>query len=147
MCQQRLCSRAYWEFRVLIKEYIDKLRAYSDEWAWICDNLFKSKCEFLGYCPEEKSCGKMPKKDYIDFKDSIKSIGAFSILSDDELTKQLYELVKTGKKKIKTNEIGNVEVEFINECDKLFDMSCYYSSHDVVDVEQIENSIFEKLVK
>ena len=34
----------------------------SEEWKWIVDNLFKSKCEEFGYCTEKKSCGRKEKK-------------------------------------------------------------------------------------
>ena len=41
------------------------IKKYSDEWKWIVDNLFKPKCEVLGYCLEKKSCGrKESKNDY-----------------------------------------------------------------------------------
>ena len=35
---------------------------YSEEWATLIDMLFHPKCEELGYCPESKSCGRMPQK-------------------------------------------------------------------------------------
>lgn len=65
MTKNRLCSRAYWEYRMLMRDYINALRDYSDEWKVLIDEykIFQSKCDFLGYCPEGKSCGKYPKKD------------------------------------------------------------------------------------
>ena len=65
MCHQRLCTRAYWEFRQLMKEILWQLENYSDEWEDIIYNLnvFKPKCEVIGYCPERKGCGKMKNKD------------------------------------------------------------------------------------
>lgn len=58
MCGQRLCTRAYWEYRYLMKDIINELCKISDEWCWIADNLFVPKCEKVGYCIEEKCCGK-----------------------------------------------------------------------------------------
>ena len=63
MSHQRMCTRAYWEYRQLFKMYADKLSEIDDEWKYIVDNYFKPKCELLGYCPERKSCGRMPKKE------------------------------------------------------------------------------------
>ncbi len=63
MSHQRLCTRAYWEYRELFKDVCTALRAVSDEWAWIADNMFKPKCELTGFCTESKSCGRMPKKE------------------------------------------------------------------------------------
>lgn len=54
MSRQRLCTRAYWEFRQLFKDIMDSLAFYSDEWKIIVEELklFKPKCQVLGYCPE-----------------------------------------------------------------------------------------------
>jgi thymidylate synthase (FAD) len=62
MSHQRMCNRAYWEFRELFNDICKELSEYSEEWQWIVENLFEPKCEFLGYCPESKSCGKVGKK-------------------------------------------------------------------------------------
>ena len=62
MSHQRMCTRAYWEYRKLFKTYIEELRKIDDEWAYIVDNYFVPKCEMLGYCPEKYSCGRKPKK-------------------------------------------------------------------------------------
>ena len=63
MSRQRMCSRAYWEFRQLMKEILWQLENYSDEWEDIIYDLkvFKPKCELLGYCPETRGCGKFKK--------------------------------------------------------------------------------------
>lgn len=61
MSHQRMCTRAYWEYRELFRDICDALREVSSEWAWIVDNLFMPKCEQLGYCPEKKSCGRKEK--------------------------------------------------------------------------------------
>lgn len=62
MSHQRLCTRAYWEYRQLFKDICKELIKISDEWLWIVNNLFAPKCEELGYCPEKKSCGRKGKK-------------------------------------------------------------------------------------
>lgn len=63
MSHQRMCSRAYWEYRLLFNDICKALSEVSDEWKWIVDNLFKPKCELFGYCPEKKSCGRKFKED------------------------------------------------------------------------------------
>ena len=63
MSHQRMCSRAYWEYRRLFNDICNALSEYSPEWKEIVDLMFHPKCEVLGYCPEEKSCGRMPKKE------------------------------------------------------------------------------------
>lgn len=63
MSRQRMCSRAYWEFRELFNDIITALKNYSPEWATLIDLEFKPKCEYLGYCPEKYSCGRKPKKE------------------------------------------------------------------------------------
>ena len=62
MSRQRMCSRAYWEYRELFNDYSNALRNYSSQWKYIVDNHFKPKCEVFGYCTEKKSCGRMEKK-------------------------------------------------------------------------------------
>ena len=62
MSRQRMCDRAYHEYRALFSDICQALAALSDEWAYLVTHYFKPKCEILGYCPEKKSCGKMPPK-------------------------------------------------------------------------------------
>lgn len=62
MSHQRMCTRAYWEYRKLFRTYVDELRKIDDEWAYIVDNYFMPKCDTLEYCPEKYSCGRKPKK-------------------------------------------------------------------------------------
>jgi thymidylate synthase (FAD) len=62
MSHVRLCNRAYIEYRGLMKDITDALCEYSQEWKELCELLFKPKCEVCGYCNEEYSCGKYPKK-------------------------------------------------------------------------------------
>ena len=62
---QRLCSRAYWEFRELMNDLMKALREYSSEWAIIVDEFFKPKCEVCGFCEERNTCGRKPTKERI----------------------------------------------------------------------------------
>lgn len=62
MAEQRMCSRAYWEYRELFNEYIKQLKRYSEEWATLIPMVVKPKCDMLGYCPEKFSCGRKPQK-------------------------------------------------------------------------------------
>ena len=62
MCQQRLCSRANWEYRSMMNDILAELGKLSDEWAYIVDNYCETKCKKLGYCPEKKSCGLVGKR-------------------------------------------------------------------------------------
>lgn len=62
MSRQRMCNRAYHEYRAMFNDYINALREYSDEWKEAINMLMMPKCQALGYCPEAKSCGRMPQK-------------------------------------------------------------------------------------
>ena len=53
----RLCTRAQYEIRTMIKMMCDEL---IKEEPWLKPYLVP-KCERLGYCDEDKSCGRMPK--------------------------------------------------------------------------------------
>jgi thymidylate synthase (FAD) len=59
MSHQRLCGRAYWEFRLLMKLLMEELCKYSLEWEYIVKHYFKPKCQVLGRCPEKYSCKKV----------------------------------------------------------------------------------------
>ena len=61
MSRQRMCNRAYWEFRELFHDICAALSEYSPEWKAIIDTQMMPKCEYLGYCPEKKSCGRKIK--------------------------------------------------------------------------------------
>ena len=63
MSHQRMCTRAYWEFREMFSDVLRALRGISDEWQLIVDRYMMPKCELLGYCPEKRSCGRKPKKE------------------------------------------------------------------------------------
>ncbi len=62
MSHQRMCSRAYHEYRALFSDISRALAGISDEWEYLTEHYFQPKCEMLGYCPETRSCGRMPKK-------------------------------------------------------------------------------------
>lgn len=63
MSHQRMCTRAYWEFREMFSDVLRALRGISDEWQLIVDQYMMPKCELLGYCPEKRGCGRKPKKE------------------------------------------------------------------------------------
>lgn len=53
----RLCTRAQYEIRMMVKAMCDELVKVEP---WLKPYLV-SKCERLGYCDEDKSCGRKPK--------------------------------------------------------------------------------------
>ncbi len=57
----RLCSRAQYEIRILVKKMCDEL---IKEEPWLKRYLVP-KCEHLGYCDEDKSCGRKIQKSAI----------------------------------------------------------------------------------
>ena len=63
MSHQRMCTRAYWEYRRLMQDICEALGEYSEEWKYLVEHYFVPKCELSGYCTEKKSCGRMPYKD------------------------------------------------------------------------------------
>lgn len=68
MSHQRLCTRAYWEYREMMKDIIDALVAYGEnegenEWKKASELLFMPKCDVTGFCTESKCCGRRPKKE------------------------------------------------------------------------------------
>ena len=62
MSHQRLCTRAFWEYRELMKDICKALSDYSEEWAYLVENYFVPKCEVSGFCTEKKSCKRKPLK-------------------------------------------------------------------------------------
>lgn len=62
MSRNRLCSRAYWEYRQMFNDILAALSNYSNEWEHIVKTQMMPKCDFLGYCPEKLSCGKKPRR-------------------------------------------------------------------------------------
>lgn len=65
MSRQRMCSRAYWEYREMFSEYLAQLSNYSEEWKTLIPMIMMSKCECFGYCPEKKGCGRKSKNEKI----------------------------------------------------------------------------------
>lgn len=63
MSHQRMCTRAYWEFRELMQDMVAALSNYSEEWKYLTEQYFKVKCDVNGYCTETRSCGRHPKID------------------------------------------------------------------------------------
>ena len=95
MSHQRLCNRAYWEFRQLMLDIMKALCEYSGEWETIVDEYFVPKCDVCGFCTEKKCCGRRPTKDkhdqllfygkqYKKLLDALKEAGS-SIVSVDEI--------------------------------------------------------------
>ena len=62
MSKQRMCTRAFWEYRKLFSDICIALKNYSPEWEYIVTHYMKPKCEDLNYCPEKKTCGRKPNK-------------------------------------------------------------------------------------
>ena len=63
MSHQRLCTRAYWEYRQLMRDLMKELSTYSDEWKYLVEEYFVPKCEVCGFCTERYCCGRKPKKE------------------------------------------------------------------------------------
>lgn len=61
MSRQRMCNRAYWEFRELFRDLSIALANYSEEWAKVVNLCFYPKCQATHTCPEKHGCGKYPK--------------------------------------------------------------------------------------
>lgn len=67
MSHQRMCNRAYWEFRELFEDICCALKQYgldngNHEWETVVDAQFMPKCDVLGYCPEKHGCGRKCNK-------------------------------------------------------------------------------------
>lgn len=63
MSHQRMCNRAYHEYRKLFNDLCDALRDYSEEWQYIVDHYFMPKCKYMGFCKEKYTCGLMPRRE------------------------------------------------------------------------------------
>lgn len=63
MSRQRMCQRAYWEYRALMDDICYALAHYGDEWVRIVNECLNEKCEVLGYCPEKHGCGRYPGRE------------------------------------------------------------------------------------
>ena len=60
MSRQRMCQRAYWEFRELFHDIRKALEDYSDEWAMVAATEMMPKCDVLERCTEKHGCGRWP---------------------------------------------------------------------------------------
>lgn len=63
MSRQRMCQRAYWEFRELFRDLSLALADYGEEWARIVNRCFYPKCQETQTCPEKHGCGKYPGRE------------------------------------------------------------------------------------
>lgn len=63
MSRQRMCNRAYWEYREMFWDILAALSDYSEEWAKVLVSQCKPKCDVLGYCPEKHGCGRYPRRE------------------------------------------------------------------------------------
>lgn len=63
MSHQRMCTRAYHEYRRLFNDVRTELSEYSDEWKYIVDHYLMPKCKYMGFCKERYTCGMMPRKE------------------------------------------------------------------------------------
>ena len=62
MSRQRMCNRAYWEYRKLFKDICKALSEYSSQWDYLIKNYCYPKCEVTKSCPEKRgSCGRHPR--------------------------------------------------------------------------------------
>lgn len=62
MSRQRMCSKAYYEYRNLFNCIIKELQKISEEWQTLISMVMHPKCEEIGYCPEAVSCGRYSTK-------------------------------------------------------------------------------------
>lgn len=62
MSHQRMCLRAYHEYRQMFLDVCNALSTYSEEWAYLVNHYFTPKCKYMGFCKEKNSCGMTPKR-------------------------------------------------------------------------------------
>ena len=67
LAQLRLCTRAQYEIRCLVKSMCDEVVKAEP---WLKDYLVP-KCEFLGFCDEHKSCGRKITKEELFSKAGV----------------------------------------------------------------------------
>lgn len=100
MAHQRLCTRAYWEFRILMQDIIEALSAYSDEWEILIKEkkIFKPKCEVCGFCTEKFSCGRRPTKEqndeYLELGQQLKNKNFIELIKNIDFDKEELEELK-----------------------------------------------------
>ena len=63
MSRQRMCNRAFWEFRELFRDLSIALTNYSEEWGRIVSTQFHAKCQETQTCPEKNGCGRYPHRE------------------------------------------------------------------------------------
>lgn len=63
MSRQRMCNRAYWEFREMFGDIRTALCNYSSEWMALVTTQFMPKCKAAGFCTEKHGCGKWEHRD------------------------------------------------------------------------------------
>lgn len=63
MSHQRMCTRAYHEYRELFNDIRMALSAYSEEWEYIVAHYLMPKCMYMGFCKEKYTCGMMPRRE------------------------------------------------------------------------------------
>lgn len=57
-CGLRRCSRSQWEIRELAERMAEEV---SEHVPWLAP-WFMPQCILLGYCPEQRSCGRVPRR-------------------------------------------------------------------------------------
>lgn len=67
LAQLRLCTRAQYEIRMMVKAMCDEI---IKEEPWLKEYLVP-KCEFLGFCDEHKSCGRKITKEELFAKANL----------------------------------------------------------------------------
>lgn len=84
MSRQRMCNRAYWEFRQMFNDYINALSKVSDEWKYIVETQMRPKCDVYGKCDEAKSCGRISKeKNKVGSKSDKKGIVEYGVKREE----------------------------------------------------------------
>ena len=63
MSHQRMCVRAYHEYRKLFADVCNALCAYSEEWAYLVNHYFMPKCKYMGFCKEKHTCGMVSRRE------------------------------------------------------------------------------------
>jgi thymidylate synthase (FAD) len=93
MAHQRLCTRAYWEFRNLMKAIKEELKVYSTEWEQIVNCLFVPKCVDAGFCREKYCCGLAPKEE--EFKKPISLADCLNLITShwDNLSEEHQQML------------------------------------------------------
>ena len=62
MSRQRMCNRAYWEYRQMFGDILTALENVSEEWREVIELTMYAKCQESGFCPEKHGCGKYERR-------------------------------------------------------------------------------------